>query len=211
MSLGSLAVTGNAFKRAGAGRSAGARHADAVRQLLRRARSRTSCGSSGCWRTRAPAAQQAGRRDRRDGAGRGRHQRRPRPSGCARWPSCASARTCCSSSTTSRWAAAAPAPSSPSRRPASTPDIVTVSKSISGYGLPMSLLLFKPELDVWEPGEHNGTFRGNNPASSPPPPRWRRTGRRSPAGGHQPPCDSSPNGCRTSAGWFRCPASRVGG
>src|SRR3712207_1463064 len=35
-----------------------------------------------------------------------------------------------------------------------TPDIVTVSKSISGYGLPMSLCLFRPELDVWEPGEH---------------------------------------------------------
>lgn len=45
-----------------------------------------------------------------------------------------------------------------------TPDIVTLSKSISGYGLPMSLCLFRPELDVWEPGEHNGTFRGNNPA-----------------------------------------------
>ncbi|MFP1624897.1 diaminobutyrate--2-oxoglutarate transaminase [Streptomyces sp. 5K101] len=45
-----------------------------------------------------------------------------------------------------------------------TPDIVTLSKSISGYGLPMSLCLFTPELDVWEPGEHNGTFRGNNPA-----------------------------------------------
>ncbi|MFP3119760.1 diaminobutyrate--2-oxoglutarate transaminase [Streptomyces sp. Iso 434] len=44
------------------------------------------------------------------------------------------------------------------------PDIVTLSKSISGYGLPMSLCLFTPELDVWEPGEHNGTFRGNNPA-----------------------------------------------
>ncbi|MEV7489133.1 aminotransferase class III-fold pyridoxal phosphate-dependent enzyme, partial [[Kitasatospora] papulosa] len=44
------------------------------------------------------------------------------------------------------------------------PDIVTLSKSISGYGLPMSLCLFKGELDVWEPGEHNGTFRGNNPA-----------------------------------------------
>jgi diaminobutyrate-2-oxoglutarate transaminase len=28
----------------------------------------------------------------------------------------------------------------------------------------MSLCLFKPELDIWEPGEHNGTFRGNNPA-----------------------------------------------
>ncbi len=44
------------------------------------------------------------------------------------------------------------------------PDIVTVSKSISGYGLPMALCLLKPELDQWEPGEHNGTFRGNNPA-----------------------------------------------
>nr|AMY57886.1 diaminobutyrate--2-oxoglutarate aminotransferase beta subunit [Streptomyces sp. WS026] len=45
-----------------------------------------------------------------------------------------------------------------------TPDIVTVSKSISGYGMPMSLALFKPELDICQPGEHNGTFRGNNPA-----------------------------------------------
>ena len=44
------------------------------------------------------------------------------------------------------------------------PDIVTLSKSIGGYGLPLALTLFKPELDVWEPGEHNGTFRGNNPA-----------------------------------------------
>lgn len=42
------------------------------------------------------------------------------------------------------------------------PDIVCLSKSISGYGLPMSLVLLKPELDVWSPGEHNGTFRGNN-------------------------------------------------
>lgn len=41
------------------------------------------------------------------------------------------------------------------------PDIVVLSKSISGYGLPMSLLLLKPELDIWTPGEHNGTFRGN--------------------------------------------------
>nr|AMY57901.1 diaminobutyrate--2-oxoglutarate aminotransferase beta subunit [Streptomyces sp. WS014] len=44
------------------------------------------------------------------------------------------------------------------------PDPVTVSKSISGYGLPLALTLFKPELDIWEPGEHPGTFRGNNPA-----------------------------------------------
>ncbi|MEU0505430.1 diaminobutyrate--2-oxoglutarate transaminase [Nocardia sp. NPDC005998] len=45
-----------------------------------------------------------------------------------------------------------------------TPDIVTLSKSIGGYGLPMALVLFKPDLDQWAPGEHNGTFRGNNPA-----------------------------------------------
>lgn len=40
------------------------------------------------------------------------------------------------------------------------PDIVTQSKSIGGYGMPFALVLIKPELDVWEPGEHNGTFRG---------------------------------------------------
>ncbi|MBJ8341962.1 diaminobutyrate--2-oxoglutarate transaminase [Antrihabitans sp. YC3-6] len=44
------------------------------------------------------------------------------------------------------------------------PDIVTLSKSIGGYGLPLALTLFKPEFDIWAPGEHNGTFRGNNPA-----------------------------------------------
>ncbi|WP_078292713.1 diaminobutyrate--2-oxoglutarate transaminase [Mycobacterium sp. D16R24] len=44
------------------------------------------------------------------------------------------------------------------------PDIVTLSKSISGYGLPMALTLIRPDLDQWAPGEHNGTFRGNNPA-----------------------------------------------
>ncbi|MGW2210821.1 diaminobutyrate--2-oxoglutarate transaminase [Streptomyces sp. NPDC001781] len=41
------------------------------------------------------------------------------------------------------------------------PDIVTVSKSLSGYGLPLSLTLFRRELDLWQPGEHTGTFRGN--------------------------------------------------
>ena len=45
-----------------------------------------------------------------------------------------------------------------------TPDMVTLSKSLSGYGLPMALVLLAPELDQWEPGEHNGTFRGNNHA-----------------------------------------------
>ncbi|MFP5264071.1 MAG: diaminobutyrate--2-oxoglutarate transaminase [Blastocatellia bacterium] len=42
------------------------------------------------------------------------------------------------------------------------PDMICLSKSISGYGLPMALLLIKPERDVWHPGDHTGTFRGNN-------------------------------------------------
>jgi len=42
-----------------------------------------------------------------------------------------------------------------------TPDMITVSKSI-GAGLPLALLLMRPELDQWQPGEHTGTFRGNN-------------------------------------------------
>ncbi|TDQ04643.1 diaminobutyrate--2-oxoglutarate transaminase [Labedaea rhizosphaerae] len=45
-----------------------------------------------------------------------------------------------------------------------TPDIVCLSKSIGGYGLPLALTLLRPDLDVWEPGEHNGTFRGINPS-----------------------------------------------
>ena len=44
------------------------------------------------------------------------------------------------------------------------PDIICLSKSISGSGLPMALTLIRPELDIWSPGEHNGTFRGNNAA-----------------------------------------------
>ena len=41
------------------------------------------------------------------------------------------------------------------------PDIVTMSKSIGGYGFPLALVLIKPEYDIWAPAEHNGTFRGN--------------------------------------------------
>ncbi|MFC7698398.1 diaminobutyrate--2-oxoglutarate transaminase [Bradyrhizobium sp. GCM10028915] len=43
-----------------------------------------------------------------------------------------------------------------------SPDIVVMSKSLSGYGLPLSMLLIKEAIDAWEPGEHTGTFRGNN-------------------------------------------------
>ena len=42
------------------------------------------------------------------------------------------------------------------------PDIVTVSKAISAYGLPMAIVLLKPEHDIWKPAAHSGTFRGNN-------------------------------------------------
>jgi diaminobutyrate-2-oxoglutarate transaminase len=42
------------------------------------------------------------------------------------------------------------------------PDIVTLSKSLSGFGLPFAMTLVKPEIDIFGPGEHNGTFRGHN-------------------------------------------------
>lgn len=42
------------------------------------------------------------------------------------------------------------------------PDIVTLAKSLSGSGLPLAVTLIRRDLDVWSPGEHNGTFRGNN-------------------------------------------------
>lgn len=44
------------------------------------------------------------------------------------------------------------------------PDVVCLSKSIGGYGLPMAITLINPKYDIWGPGEHNGTFRGNNMA-----------------------------------------------
>ncbi|WP_025273703.1 diaminobutyrate--2-oxoglutarate transaminase [Haloglycomyces albus] len=44
------------------------------------------------------------------------------------------------------------------------PDIITLSKSLSGIGLPLAVTLMRRELDVWDPGEHNGTFRGFAPA-----------------------------------------------
>jgi diaminobutyrate-2-oxoglutarate transaminase len=45
-----------------------------------------------------------------------------------------------------------------------TPDIVTMAKSLSGFGLPFAALLVRPEYDLFGPAEHNGTFRGNNHA-----------------------------------------------
>jgi diaminobutyrate-2-oxoglutarate transaminase len=43
-----------------------------------------------------------------------------------------------------------------------TPDLVCLSKALSGFGLPMAVTLMRPDLDLWSPGEHNGTFRGHN-------------------------------------------------
>lgn len=42
------------------------------------------------------------------------------------------------------------------------PDIICLSKAIGGIGMPMALTLVKPECDLWCPGDHVGTFRGNN-------------------------------------------------
>jgi diaminobutyrate-2-oxoglutarate transaminase len=42
------------------------------------------------------------------------------------------------------------------------PDMICLSKSLSGIGVPLAALLLRPELDVWAPGEHSGTFRGVN-------------------------------------------------
>jgi diaminobutyrate-2-oxoglutarate transaminase len=42
------------------------------------------------------------------------------------------------------------------------PDLVCLAKGIGGYGIPLGVLLIKPELDQWQPGEHTGTFRGQN-------------------------------------------------
>jgi diaminobutyrate-2-oxoglutarate transaminase len=41
------------------------------------------------------------------------------------------------------------------------PDIITLAKSLSGYGLPMAMTMIRPDIDVWQPAEHSGTFRGN--------------------------------------------------
>lgn len=44
------------------------------------------------------------------------------------------------------------------------PDLVVLSKSLSGMGVPLAVVLLRRDLDIWKPGEHNGTFRGNNHA-----------------------------------------------
>jgi diaminobutyrate-2-oxoglutarate transaminase len=44
------------------------------------------------------------------------------------------------------------------------PDIIVASKALSGMGLPIAVILYHEDLDVWAPGAHTGTFRGNQPA-----------------------------------------------
>jgi diaminobutyrate-2-oxoglutarate transaminase len=44
-----------------------------------------------------------------------------------------------------------------------TPDVITLSKAIGG-GLPLSVVLYDEKLDMWDPGAHAGTFRGNQMA-----------------------------------------------
>jgi diaminobutyrate-2-oxoglutarate transaminase len=48
------------------------------------------------------------------------------------------------------------------RAPGFQPDMITLSKSLSAYGTPLAVVLVRPDLDKFNPGEHNGTFRGHN-------------------------------------------------
>jgi diaminobutyrate-2-oxoglutarate transaminase len=41
------------------------------------------------------------------------------------------------------------------------PDIIVASKALSGMGLPIAVIIYNQDLDVWAPGAHTGTFRGN--------------------------------------------------
>jgi diaminobutyrate-2-oxoglutarate transaminase len=41
-----------------------------------------------------------------------------------------------------------------------TPDVMVLSKAIGG-SLPLAVVVYRDDLDAWEPGAHAGTFRGN--------------------------------------------------
>jgi diaminobutyrate-2-oxoglutarate transaminase len=41
------------------------------------------------------------------------------------------------------------------------PDVIVASKALSGIGLPVAIIIYDARLDVWSPGAHTGTFRGN--------------------------------------------------
>ncbi|MFF8845069.1 diaminobutyrate--2-oxoglutarate transaminase family protein [Streptomyces sp. NPDC015127] len=40
------------------------------------------------------------------------------------------------------------------------PDVMVMSKAIGG-SLPLAVIVYRSELDIWQPGAHAGTFRGN--------------------------------------------------
>ena len=44
------------------------------------------------------------------------------------------------------------------------PDVIVASKALSGIGQPVSIIMYDERLDVWAPGAHTGTFRGNQVA-----------------------------------------------
>jgi diaminobutyrate-2-oxoglutarate transaminase len=41
------------------------------------------------------------------------------------------------------------------------PDVIVASKALSGMGQPVAIVIYDEKLDVWAPGAHTGTFRGN--------------------------------------------------
>ena len=41
------------------------------------------------------------------------------------------------------------------------PDVILASKALGGIGMPISVIFYNKRLDVWAPGAHTGTFRGN--------------------------------------------------
>lgn len=41
------------------------------------------------------------------------------------------------------------------------PDIITISKGLGGVGFPISALVYRKDVEAWGPGQHIGTFRGN--------------------------------------------------
>src|SRR6185437_7000900 len=114
MTLGALAVTGNAFHRAGRGlRWVIRTRFRSVNPWIQTARYLTSSGSSACSRTRAAAWTPRPRRSSRPYRARAGSTSRAR-SGCVACRNCAESTASCSSSTTSRWAAAGQARSSAS-------------------------------------------------------------------------------------------------
>jgi len=41
------------------------------------------------------------------------------------------------------------------------PDVILASKALGGIGMPIAVVFYNKRLDVWEPGAHTATFRGN--------------------------------------------------